>query len=160
MNDELDKDSQPGKTSRLDLNVDSNETIDIPKDSPLFRKIRNKLDSDAGTASNQRQIVFIIRGITESLPFTESLSAIIGRSDVHSGSSPDLDLTPYGAQERGVSRKHAKLQIVDDQVFITDLNSSNGTFINAVRIEPEIPTPLASGGTVMLGRLSIQVIYE
>lgn len=39
----------------------------------------------------------------------------------------------------GISRKHLMIQIKNDQVFLTDLDSSNGTFINEEKINPNEP---------------------
>ena len=47
-----------------------------------------------------------------------------------------------------VSRRHAAL-LVDDQVEIVDLNSSNGTFVNGARVER---ANLSSGDRVQIGR--------
>jgi len=37
--------------------------------------------------------------------------------------------------EKGASRKHARLSVIDGQVFITDLGSLNGTLVNGHEIE-------------------------
>jgi len=34
-----------------------------------------------------------------------------------------------------VSRKHAEISVVNNEIFITDLNSTNGTFVNGVKIK-------------------------
>ncbi len=52
----------------------------------------------------------------------------------------------------GVSRHHARLEIVGGQLSITDLGSTNGTFVSGRQISPNVPTPVASSDTVSLGR--------
>lgn len=39
--------------------------------------------------------------------------------------------------EYGISKKHAKLEIHQNEIFISDLQSSNGTYINGVQIQDE-----------------------
>ncbi|MBN1295286.1 FHA domain-containing protein [bacterium] len=36
--------------------------------------------------------------------------------------------------DKSVSRRHAQLRLTEDQYFVTDLKSSNGTFINGKRL--------------------------
>lgn len=48
--------------------------------------------------------------------------------------SPDIDLTNLGALERGVSRRHALLRPTINKLYLIDLNSTNGTFVNAISV--------------------------
>ena len=48
----------------------------------------------------------------------------------------------------GVSRVHAKLQYRDGVLYVTDLGSTNGTYINGRRLESFKDTPVHSGDTV------------
>jgi hypothetical protein len=78
---------------------------------------------------------------------------IIGRDDPISGVHPEIDLTPYGAESGGVSRRHVRLTVIDGQWMITDLQSTNHTRVNGVRIDPGVPTQLPDGAQVVLGRI-------
>lgn len=49
-----------------------------------------------------------------------------------------------------VSARHALLSLVGDSFTITDLGSSNGTFVNGRGIAPNIATPLVPGDTVRI----------
>jgi len=49
-----------------------------------------------------------------------------------------------------VSREHARIVRIGDQFFITDLASTNGTFVNGVRARQE-PLMLANGARLHLG---------
>jgi pSer/pThr/pTyr-binding forkhead associated (FHA) protein len=53
------------------------------------------------------------------------------------GRSKDADIT---LAIEGISRKHLQIDIEDDQIFVTDLNSSNGVFINEEKIEAGVKT--------------------
>lgn len=54
-------------------------------------------------------------------------------------------------QDNNVSRRHATLQGSGGQYAIIDHNSSNGTFVNGVRIPGETPQPLHPGDEVQIG---------
>jgi pSer/pThr/pTyr-binding forkhead associated (FHA) protein len=85
-------------------------------------------------------------------------SALLGREDEPSNSFPDVDLTPYGAEEGGVSRLHAKLTQNGDQWMIEDLESTNFTHLNGKRLAPKTPTPLNDGAEIRLGRVALRFI--
>jgi hypothetical protein len=48
--------------------------------------------------------------------------------------SPDVDLTNLSALERGVSRRHAMLRPTANKLYVIDLNSTNGTYVNAIPV--------------------------
>lgn len=57
-----------------------------------------------------------------------------------------------------VSRNHTAIKIADGKVFIEDMNSRNGTFVNGERItEPHIAKV---GDSLRVGRLQFEVIID
>jgi len=98
----------------------------------------------------------VIQSTNANLPFPAGKSQItLGREDPVSGIFPDIDLTPYGAQEAGVGRQHAKMTIQNQAMYIEDLNSVNGTLVNKKRIQPGQPVMLKNGDEIRLGLLII-----
>ena len=83
----------------------------------------------------------------------------IGRLDAASASFPDVDLTSEGGLERGISRRHAKITRRGREVFIEDLGSLNGTFLNGKKLIPYFPHVLKSGDKLQLGRLTLLVSF-
>jgi len=83
--------------------------------------------------------------------------AILGRYTPHSVSQPRVDLTPYGAFDKGVSRMHIILRRTDTGLVAEDMASSNGTWLNSRRLQPYTPTVLRSGDRLKLGQLEIEV---
>jgi hypothetical protein len=81
---------------------------------------------------------------------------IIGREDPVSNIYPDVDLTPHGGEEGGVSRLHAKLLLNGGQYLIEDQNSTNFTFVNRQRLEPKTPTAVKDGDEIRLGRVALK----
>ncbi|MCR4890816.1 MAG: FHA domain-containing protein [Lachnospiraceae bacterium] len=52
---------------------------------------------------------------------------------------------------RGVSRTHCKVEATAQGLTITDLGSSNGTFLNGNKLQPNVPSRLNSGDTFWVG---------
>jgi hypothetical protein len=72
-----------------------------------------------------------------------------------------LDLTPYGALESGVSRKHALLRRLGPDIVVIDLGSTNGTWLNGVQLKPQEPITVKSGDRLIFGQLMIHIYtYE
>ena len=62
-------------------------------------------------------------------------SCVIGRSE---GCDVVLNL-------EGISRQHCKVEVVDEEnIFVTDLGSTNGVMINGEKIAPHVKTPYPS----------------
>jgi len=82
---------------------------------------------------------------------------IIGRSDVSISYMPDIDLAPFEAQNRGISRRHAALVRRKGQVHVVDLGSMNGTFVNNKRLSPQSAHVLADGDRLSLANLHMVI---
>jgi pSer/pThr/pTyr-binding forkhead associated (FHA) protein len=96
----------------------------------------------------------------EVIPLSGQKEITIGRYSEGQPIIPDIDLAQYKAFESGVSRMHASLRVVDDQVMAIDLGSANGTRINGMKIEPHTPYPLRHGDILTLGKFKIQVLLR
>ncbi|MBN1890544.1 MAG: FHA domain-containing protein [Thermoflexales bacterium] len=82
---------------------------------------------------------------------------ILGRADATRDIFPDIDLTPDGGFEGGVSRRHARIYKQRGQLVVEDLGSANGTFLNGQRLTPYLPYPLCDKDEVQLGLVRLQV---
>lgn len=94
------------------------------------------------------------------LPLVEREEFTLGRVTEGQPLIPEIDLSPYGAYEQGVSRLHAVISIHEGGVTITDLGSANGTWLNGVRITPHTPQPLKHGDFVTLGKLKLRALIR
>ncbi len=153
-------DENRGKRSEGSSHQASDETIILAKNS-LFRRKLNLIGSSAmGTTVSRQTISLFIRGVIERVVLMEGKPAVVGRSDVKTGYHPDVDLTPYGAQEHGVSREHVQLLLHDQHLYIIDMDSANGTFLGGKQLASKEPQLLSDGDELLLGRLAVQVIFE
>ena len=135
-------------------------TVFSANDRRLKRLLQKQIEENYSTMSlgDKQEVVLLIRGMVERVVMEVGTAYKLGRFEV--GADNEIDLTPYGAQDRGVSRVHAELQIIDGIVHINDLGSTNGTFVNSRQLQPDTPTPLRKGDELLLGRLAFQVLFR
>jgi hypothetical protein len=62
------------------------------------------------------------------LPLADRTEFTLGRVAEGQPIVPDVDLTPFNAYANGVSRLHAALKLIKNQIVLVDLGSSNGTY--------------------------------
>jgi hypothetical protein len=115
-----------------------------------------------GTATfqNRNQVIIHVRDSQEPMTITPIGDFLVGRKDSSSGIAPDLDLTPHGALEKGVSRMHAALRRGDDVLSLVDLDSANGTFLNGQRLVAHQPRLLRDGDEIRLGKLVLHIYFK
>lgn len=115
-----------------------------------------------GTArfGSDASIVIHIRDATDPVVLQPAKKTVLGRSDLSSPQKPDLDLTPYGALEKGVSRIHAAITRSEDTLTLIDLGSANGTHLNGQRLVPDQPRILRDGDEIRLGKLIAHVYFK
>ncbi len=83
---------------------------------------------------------------------------VLGRSESDNPMQPDLCLSAFEAGQQTVSRLHAALFISDwGGIKVMDLGSTNGTFLNGVRILPHQPRILRDCDEIRLGLLKVIV---
>ena len=102
-------------------------------------------------------LVMTVVASERKIPLTGGNEFVLGRLDATRGVFPDVDLTPDGGLEGGVSRRHARVQRQRTQFFIEDLGSANGTFLNGQRLTPYLPHPLHDKDELQIGRIRLQV---
>jgi hypothetical protein len=54
-----------------------------------------------------------------------------------------------------ISRRHAEISLSGSELMITDLGSSNGTFLAERKLPPHVPTPMAGARTISLGSQTV-----
>jgi uncharacterized OB-fold protein len=89
------------------------------------------------------------------IPLPAAAEILIGREDPVSGIYPEVDLTPHGGEDGGVSRRHARLIVEGGNYFVEDLDSTNFTFVNKQKIAPKTRTALKDGDELRCGRVAL-----
>jgi diguanylate cyclase (GGDEF)-like protein len=90
--------------------------------------------------SANRALLLVLSGPAVGNTYTIGPNcAVLGRGDGNEVLIPDP----------GISRQHARIALTDSGFTISDLGSSNGTFLDGVRLEA--PAPLRDANRVQLG---------
>jgi len=76
--------------------------------------------------------------------------------------SCDVDLGPFSGGDYGVSRTHATIRFdrVQHRLTLIDNRSTNGTFINGVKVPPNMESTLADGDELKLARMIFKVRFK
>lgn len=83
----------------------------------------------------------------------------LGRLD--GAARPDVDLSPYNGLKQGVSRLHASIHLDHDSVVtLVDLGSTNGSWVNGIKVEPHVPVIINNGDIIALGKLILQALIR
>ena len=93
--------------------------------------------------------------VTVGLDVRQAL--VIGRVDAEMDELPGLDLTGYDAMQNGVSRQHAVLIPSAEALYVSDLGSTNGTWLNSGFLEPGARYVVSAGDRLEVGLLRLLV---
>lgn len=151
------------RNQKILATIDSIDTLQqyIDKYSELLEKARSDLSQkeqellDLTSPVNVPAYEFLLQGGGRAPIPTDRSNLLVGCRDAANNIFPDIDLTPFGGQASGASRKHARLNYAGGQWTLTDLESVNGTFINEVRLAPNVPTPLQDRAQVRFGKIAL-----
>ncbi len=83
---------------------------------------------------------------------------VVGRA--HKNNIPDIDLGPHGGTKAGVSRRHSRLLRENNEWFVEDLGSTNGTFVNGAKIPPNKKTAVKKGDVLRFGQIELEFTLE
>jgi hypothetical protein len=133
-----------GKTRKV------GQTGTIQNDRSWSLSITNPLDI---------MITLEIEGQRIELPKTKNL--IVGRINKNNPTLqvPDIDLSRFNGEEKGVSRQHLRISR-DALITVADLGSTNGTYLNGQRLFLNSDCPLSDGDDLRIGRLKARIKFD
>ncbi len=146
------------------LRIELNEDINPPD-----WEENNSLDTELPMEQPQPLVVELVEKVT--LGRGEDTAVLIGiptedldpqsnqafNREMDLLTNPHIDLSAFHAHNRGVSRKHARITLQNTRLSVADLGSTNGTYINNDKLEPNVEYPLKEGDDLRLGFLSLRV---
>jgi len=110
----------------------------------MTRKI-NKLESAA------RLEVF--NGVLAGKVFHLEGDVTIGRQDEN---TPPSEIPDISLPDSRVSRRHARIFVINGHCFLEDLNSTNGTFLNTHNVALQGPVLMRKGNNLQLGETHLR----
>ncbi len=81
----------------------------------------------------------------------------LGDRDLAIGSAENADIR---IDSNTLSRLHARIALRDGQVYLTDLNSRNGTFLNGKRLQPNIEQEWLPGDYLRLPDATLELMQQ
>ena len=124
-----------------------------PTPEPAIAPAQEPAVTVAPTALSAR---LIVEADNQEFDLSGKDNVMVGREDAVSNIFPDVDLTPHGGEEGGVSRLHARIFVENGQYMLEDENSTNFTFLNRQRLTSKTPTPLHDNDEIKLGRVLLR----
>ena len=122
--------------------------------------VRRQASSDEKSRRGSAKLI-IQRGgkVGKEFPINGT-EAMIGRWDADGGIFPDVDLDQDDPEAK-VSRRHARIQFLNNQYLIEDLGSTNGTFVNrGPRLSPGAKQPLKNGDEIIVGKTFLKFVLS
>lgn len=133
---------------------------------PISTRQINRQGDRVGTGTLPADNVVMLHIEGEEIPHTVQLHdvMVLGRFGEPSAekSITYFDLTPYHAEEKGVSRRHARLtrNAANQSLTFSDLNSTNGSHLNGEAVPPSVELPVRDGDEILLGRLKLYIYFR
>ncbi len=128
-----------------------------PRDLRIPREREDTPPPPPSSSAQEFSLLMIEHGKRMSLG--QDREVLIGRADEKRGIVPDVDLSPFGGYDAGVSRRHAVLSLHNKNCVVRDLGSANGTFINNRRVPPNQPTLINHGDELRFGTLITRIEF-
>lgn len=131
-------------------------TIPVPVFTPSGEHVPS---ADSVSTVKLPGIALWVRHHDVPILIENTTGALLGRRTERDTSVSALlvDLNDYHAYRLGVSRRHAQMQTSEEGWVIMDLGSSNGTWVNGLRLQPYQPAVLRGGDRINLAQLELTV---
>lgn len=100
------------------------------------------LKKELAKAKEQAACLIVIRGHPQGHRY------FLTQAEMTIGRDPATEIAPA---DQGISRRHARINQSGTQVTLTDLGSSNGTFVNDKRIPANTPVVLQKEDMIKMG---------
>lgn len=138
--------------------------LPVPPPAPMVEPVEPLPDAPAPRPvapagdwpPDARPRLVVVRGlrVDHEFPLSEGRN-LIGRPD---DKPVDVNLEDQEPVDRvWASRQHAVITFENGRLFIEDLNSLNGTFVNRTRVHPNQQRPLQVGDVIQIGTVQMRV---
>jgi serine/threonine protein kinase len=131
----------------------SDVSPEIPERPTVFSTVRAERVQAPQPAQGPAHVLVTANGKRIPIKLPET---VIGRSHPRDPVVPDVDLFALGVEDaRTASRRHCRVFMKEDQFYIEDLGSMNGTLLNGQVLTPGTPYQLSDGDQIVAGRVML-----
>lgn len=127
----------------------NNGADDFSEKTAVMQGDADTLVKELQKAKEQDACLIMIRGKPQGHRF------FLTQNELILGRDPAAEIP---LSDQSISRKHAKIIKSESKVLLSDLNSSNGTFINDKRIQPGEQVVLAKEDMIKLGNIILKFL--
>lgn len=142
---------------------------DKPPTGPLTRPIdrawvkaaTGDLDTEDGEIhfGNRDEIIFLLDENVVSVGIPPNKTVIVGRNVAgRQNSLVHLNLSDH-PHSLSVSRQHARIDLRNETLYITDLHSTNGTLVGGQVINPGTPRLIRNLDVIQVGEVRFSVVF-
>jgi allophanate hydrolase subunit 2 len=152
-----------GFTSPLHQSDSSRTTHDIQNDARTALEAFNNSSPETPRTGvfDQHMLLWVeVQGSSRPIIIKPDRQLLIGRHDPAAGIVPEIDLSPHAGYQFGISRRHASIRWQDNQLYIIDLGSRNGTYVNGKRVDMHHPFKLHDGDVLHLGKITLRLFFR
>ncbi|MEQ8672635.1 MAG: FHA domain-containing protein [Aggregatilineales bacterium] len=125
-----------------------------------MKTVSEVIEGAVSRITTEDPLYIYVRGSQNPIILHSWNRQVVGRIDDNGARKPDIDLTPFGALEKGVSRIHAMFEQIGSVAAIVDMNSRNGVALNGEQIHPGKPYILHDGDEVHFGELITHIYFR
>jgi hypothetical protein len=134
------------------------QKVDIDEAEMFLKSLKQPMRRLEIVEDKSKGIVLVgENGIRRLELFPNVSNFLLGRFSEVPLNSNWIDLSAFGPDSSSVSRIHAQIHMEDDDLYITDLSSRNGTFVDGRSLEPHRPKLLLPETSITLGHLQLKV---
>ncbi len=150
----------PPEQGTREINETESEVLALPAPAPEPVSTLPTVNRGTKTLYGQAQLTLELNGKRQQVVTINDQEEItLGRVDRFTSRLPSINLTSVGAWENGVSRQHASIRRSGDNLFVIDLDSTNGTFINGTRMMPYKPSIIHDGDLIRFGLFEVTIRF-
>lgn len=121
----------------------------------------NRVSNLSGAVFQPASHIIVLEVDSRFYPLPDQESVIIGRrSTAHGQYALDVDLSFFNGLGHGVSRQHLTITRKNTLVYIYDMNTTNGTWLNGQKLTPMSERLLRDGDQLRLGQLKVRVQFR
>lgn len=124
------------------------------------KKLRPRIDKAERLSSGDvPEVVYFVLPNGIEFPVDVTKDTTVGRMPSEDDPHVSIDLEQFDGHDLGVSRQHAMLKRINDNLILVDLGSSNGTFVNGHKADAGERYNIMDGDTLTFGRLTLEVRF-
>lgn len=129
----------------------------MPSTALLHTRLRSPNRTCAVNSPSERLLRATVLDNGRQITLPIKAGAVIGRYDRSRDVQPEIDLSDDGGYDGGVSRRHAHIFQADGAIYIEDLGSANGTFMDDRQLAPHTRYALHSNATLRFGSIALRI---